>query len=70
MDEYPPAADHRPTGIGGMAALVRGDLPDAVRRLGEAIDKGESVNNWNAVNYLPQWPTPRLWPGPRMSMPR
>lgn len=40
------------TGIGGMAALVRGDLPDAVRRLGEAIDKGESVNNWNAVNYL------------------
>ncbi|MDQ1320958.1 MAG: LuxR family transcriptional regulator, partial [Actinomycetota bacterium] len=30
------------TGIGGMAALVRGDLPDAVRRLGEAIDKGES----------------------------
>ena len=39
-------------GIGGIAALVRGDLPDAVRLLGDAIDEGESVNNWNAVNYL------------------
>jgi len=40
------------TGIGGMAALVRGDLPEAVRRLGAAIDEGESANNWNGVNYL------------------
>ncbi len=40
------------TGIGGLAALVRGDLPDAVRRLGGAIDEGESANNWNGVNYL------------------
>lgn len=40
------------TGIGGLAALARGDLPRAVALLDAAIGEGESINNWNAVNYL------------------
>jgi len=40
------------TGIGGLAALARGDLPTAVALLDAAIGEGESINNWNAVNYL------------------